>query len=107
NFTGEYFIYLDNQLVENKNITFPKYWEPLKVKYYLEEITDGLHQISIVVADEGGHLSIDSEFYENIGSIKFRIGQKIELILGLSLGIGVPVLFVAFFIWVKYLRKKN
>ncbi|MHA1446431.1 MAG: aryl-sulfate sulfotransferase [Candidatus Heimdallarchaeaceae archaeon] len=107
NFTGEYFIYLDNQLVENKNITFPKYWEPLKVKYYLGEITDGLHQISIVVADEGGHLSIDSEFYENIGSIKFRIGQKIELILGLSLGIGVPVLFVSFFIWVKYLRKKK
>ncbi len=106
NFTGEYFIYLDNQMVDNKNITFPKFWKSINVKYYTGEITPGEHQISIVVADEGGHLSNDSAFYNNIGTIHYEVNRNIKLILGLSLGIGVPVSVALVFTWLKYFRKR-
>ena len=105
NFTGEYFIYLDDQLVQSDNITFPKYWQPLTIQYNLPEVTDGRHEISIVVVDEGGHLSIDSAFYDGEGSAKFRLKWNLELILGTSLGIGVPVISASIFVWFKFLKK--
>ncbi len=106
NFTGEYSIYLDNEMVENKNITFPKFWKSTQAQYYLGDISPGEHQISIVVADEGGHLSNDSVFYNNIGSINFKVDRNIKLILGLSLGLGVPVSVALVFTWLKYFRKR-
>jgi hypothetical protein len=106
NFTGEYFIYLDDQLVDSKTIIFPKYWQHLTVEYTLPELTEGRHEISIVVADEAGHLSTDSRFYDGMGSTKFSLQLNLKLVLGMSLGIGVPVISVSIFVWLKYIKKR-
>ncbi len=105
NFTGEYFIYLDDQLVESDTIIFPKYWHPKTIRYILPEVVDGKHKISIVVADEGGHLSLDSDFYDGEGTTTFRLKLKLELVFGLSLGIGVPVISASVFVWLKFFKK--
>ncbi len=86
NFSGRYYIYVNEQLRENKSIVFPKYWLNTTVNYLLNDTAPGRYTITIVVEDEGGHLSTDSEFYNGIGTIEFKIKSNVGLILGITLG---------------------
>jgi len=104
-FEGEYYIYLDDQLVEDGNITFPKYWHPTQVNYTIEGLDEGKHEITLIVSDGEGHLSNESEFYT--GEFKFRIGQNyLAVTLGVSLGIGIPIIATSV-IFVRKTKLKN
>lgn len=102
-FSGEYYIYLDNRLLLQDNLTFPKYWQPTQVNCTLKDLEPGNHMISIIVKDEDNHFSNESEFYN--GEYLFKVKQSEALILGISLGIGIPVLIVTIIISWKFLVK--
>ena len=104
-FSGEYYIILDNQLMERGNITFPRYWKTAEVEYTIEGLSSGKHEISLIVCDEGGHFSNESEFYT--GGFEFRINYSLGFILGISFGVGVPVIATASVLGVKNFRKKS
>ena len=89
-FDGEYYIYIDGLLVESGEIIFPKYWQSTKIEYTAEGLNNGRHEISLIVWDGQGHFSNESLFYT--GVFEFRIGQNLALILGVSLGAGIPII---------------
>ena len=104
-FNGEYYIILDGQLVESGNITFPRYWQSTDVEYAIEGLSLGKHEISLIVQDEGGHFSNESEFYN--GGFIFKIELSLGAIIGISLGVGALVSTAAIILRRMYLRKKR
>jgi hypothetical protein len=107
NFTGRYYIYLDNQLQENKSVVFPKYWLSTEVEYFIEELEPGKHTVTIAVEDEGGHLSTDSLFYDVDGTFEIRIGSSLGLILGTSIGSGILIATVTTIFFSKLSKHKK
>ncbi len=106
-FQGEYFISIDNNVVETGLIDFPKYWLPTQISLYLNESFSGDHEVSLVVSDEGGHLSNESDRYSSTGSLVFKTSSNLGLILGLSIGIGTSsIVGISTFIWIRYFPKK-
>ena len=88
-FQGEYFITIDDELVETATIDFPKYWKPTTKSFHLDESYKDIQEISLVVADEGGHLSNESDLYSSTGKLSFKSYPSLALILGLSIGLPV------------------
>ena len=103
-FRGKYNIYLDDQLLISGNVDCPRYWEPLAVSYSLTDLTEDIHDISIIVEDERGQLSSDSEFYE--GSFKFNLQTDLNTITPLSLGISIPILTAVSITFIFYVKRK-
>ena len=102
-FVGHYYITINNQTLEDGEIEFPYFWQATQVRYYMDELPGGEHDISLVVSDEGGHLSNESEISNYPGSINLN---RRGLILGLSIGGGSSSLFTIV-IYLKYFRKKS
>ncbi|MHA1200007.1 MAG: aryl-sulfate sulfotransferase [Candidatus Heimdallarchaeaceae archaeon] len=90
NFTGKYYLYLDNQKISTGNILFPKYWAPKQLNYSLDVLELGQHTISLIVEDEGGHLSNESAFYP--GVCVFEIGEITSVNLNIDRGIILPLI---------------
>ena len=106
-FQGQYFISVNDTLVENGTIKFPKYWEGTKVRYNISPTDYVENEVSLVVSDEAGHLSNETDRYEPLGKISPVKVKPIGLILGLSIGLGVPVLSVMIvFVWLRFVLKK-
>ncbi len=106
-FQGEYFITIDDELVESGNMNFPRYWQDSKIRYNISETELGEHEIVLVVADEGGHLSNETDLYSSTGSISFRVVRRTGLVIGLSVGLGVPIFIgTTIFIWFRFFAKK-
>jgi hypothetical protein len=103
-FEGEYYIMLDGQLMEKGEISFPRYWQSTEVEYSIEGLSPGKHEISLIVQDEGGHFSNESAFYQ--GGYEFKIEQKLAVILGISFGVGIPVITITIIFGRKYLLKR-
>ncbi len=104
-FNGEYYVYLDNQIVKSDNITFPKYWESMQINYTAENLKPGKHEISLIVKDDQGHFSNDSDFYT--GGFEFKIKQSVGVVIGIGLGVGIPIVATTVFIGRKYIRKRS
>ncbi|MCE7741907.1 MAG: hypothetical protein GOP50_05570 [Candidatus Heimdallarchaeota archaeon] len=91
-FEGQYFISLDNSLVENGTIELPRFWKSTKVRHNISPTDYAEHKVSLVISDEAGHLSNETDRYEPIGTISHESVGRIGLVLGLSLGLGIPSL---------------
>lgn len=101
-FVGNYYISIGNQTVENGEIEFPLFWQSKSLRYYVDELPEGEYDISLVVADERGHMSNETEFFISpVLETPIRRG----LIIGLSLG-GGSLAVSAIVIWLKYVQKK-
>jgi len=106
-FEGEYFISIDDEVVETGILEFPKYWLPTTISYHLNDSFSGDHDITLVVSDEGGHLSNETDRYSSTGKLSFKTTPRIALILGLSLGLGIPTLSgIIAIVWIKLFSKK-
>ncbi|MFX0095534.1 MAG: aryl-sulfate sulfotransferase, partial [Candidatus Hodarchaeota archaeon] len=57
---GSYTLYLDNQIIENGTHVFDKFWRPKNLTVNLESLEEGNHNLTLVIADEGGHTTTDS-----------------------------------------------
>ena len=106
NFNGTYYITVDNVTVDTGQIEFPLFWQSTQIQYVVDEITAGNHIISLVVADEAGHLSNESDRYSSSGIIYFKNIKNRALKLGLSIGIPSSVILVGA-ITLIILKKKN
>ena len=74
----------------------------------MDEITAGTHNISLIVSDEAGHLSNESERFSSTGSLIFKDIKNKALVLGLSLGIsGFILVSGGIFVWFKVFKKKQ
>ncbi len=105
-FQGKYYISIDGNLVETGDVNFPKYWQATQIKFYVNESLTGEHEIELVVADEAGHLSNESDRYSSTGILTFKISKRIELIIGLSVGLGSLILICSFiFVRIKIFKK--
>ncbi len=106
-FDGTYYVDIDGVAVETGQIEFPLFWQSTQVQYLVDELTAGSHNISLIVSDEAGHLSNESDRYSSTGSIIITklIGKS--LIFGLSIGIPSSVLFIALTILFIFLKKKG
>ncbi|OLS30295.1 MAG: hypothetical protein HeimAB125_19650 [Candidatus Heimdallarchaeota archaeon AB_125] len=107
NFTGSYFIDIDGVTVETGQLDFPRYWQSTQVQYEVDEITAGTHNISLIVADEAGHLSNESDRFSSTGTFTFKGIAKKSLKLGLSIGIPSSTLLIAFVVLFIFLNKKG
>ncbi len=72
-FIGNYFISVDGDTVEEELITFPKYWQSEKIRYYTDYDSIQNHDIVLVVEDEAGHKSNESDRYSPIGFISISL----------------------------------
>lgn len=107
NFNGTYYINIDDVTVETGHIVFPRFWQSAQIQYSVDEITAGSHNITLVVADEAGHLSNESERFSSTGSIIFNNLNRKALKIGLSVGIPSSVVLIGVAVLVFYLRKKK
>jgi hypothetical protein len=107
-FTGTYYINIDEVTVETGQIILPRFWQSVQIQYSVDEITAGTHNISLIVSDEAGHLSNESEKFSSTGSLIFKDINNKALVLGLSLGIsGFILASGGIFVWFKFLKKKQ
>ncbi|MCE7741914.1 MAG: hypothetical protein GOP50_05605 [Candidatus Heimdallarchaeota archaeon] len=104
-FSGKYYITVDGTLVETDQITFPRYWQSTNVRYYLNDTDDEIEEISLVVEDEAGHLSNDTDKYSSVGTLNIK-KSRIALILGTSIG-GAIFLGVLTYISIRFFKKKK
>ena len=106
-FTGKYHIMVDNEEVELGPVVFPKYWQSIQLRYNITSVYLEAHEFSLIVEDEGGHLSNITDRFSPIGSLSYESITKSGLILGLSLGLGIPFLAaIITIIWRKIIKKK-
>lgn len=106
-FDGSFKIIIDNKIKKEEEITFPKYWKHLTVNYVLENLTVGEHVVEIVVMDEAGHLSNETEFDNSIGTLTFSAFMSKGLVIGLSVGGSIILVTTLITIWLKIFRKKR
>ncbi len=106
-FDGSYKIILDNKIKKEEEITFPKYWKPLTVSYVLEDLSIGEHTVEIVVMDESGHLSNETEFDDSSDILTFNVFLSKGLVVGLSVGGSVIFVATLTLIWFKIIKKKR
>ena len=106
-FNGSYKIIIDNEIKKEEEITFPKYWKPLTVNYGSEKLTAGEHTIEIVVMDEAGHLSNETEFNNSTGTLTFNVFMPKGFVIGLSVGGSIVLVATLVIIWVKIFRRKR
>jgi hypothetical protein len=106
-FNGTYYINVDGVTVETGQIEFPRYWQSTLIQYEIDEITAASHNISLVVADEAGHLSNESDRFSSSGVFTFHKVADTSLKLGLIIGIPTSSVVAASVILVLFLRKKG
>ncbi len=70
---GAYTLYLDDQIFDSGSHTFDKFWRPTNLTVNLGQLPKGDHNVTIVVADEGGHITTDSL---NITSTAFYLHRE-------------------------------
>ena len=105
NFTGKYYLYLDNHQISTGDFIFPKYWEPIQLNYSLDMLGSGKHTISLIVEDEGGHLSNESAFYP--GAYVYEIKNVHNVNLDLISGIILPIVFSYLMLRKKEKKKRT
>ena len=98
-------IILDNEIKKEEEITFPKYWKPLTVSFVLEDLSVGKHTVEIVVTDEAGHLSNETEFDDSSDSLTFSVLINKGLVIGLSVGGSAIFVVTLTLIWFKIIKK--
>jgi len=106
-FVGEYFLMVDDVQVATGPVVYPRFWDPTQITYNisLEELDD--HEIELIVSDEAGHLSNETDRFNPIGVISPVPSIRFKVILGLSIGLGVPTLAsILFAIWWRLIKKK-
>ncbi len=104
-FDGSYMIILDNEIKKEEEFTFPKYWKPLTVSFVLEDLSVGEHTVEIVVTDEAGHLSNETEFDDSSDSLTFSVLINKGLVIGLSVGGSAIFVVTLTLIWFKIIKK--
>ncbi len=70
---GSYQVYLDNTLIDLGSHTFAKFWQATNLSVNIGLLTNGYHNLTLVVADEAGHVSID---YVNVTITDFYIERN-------------------------------
>ncbi|MCE7740812.1 MAG: hypothetical protein GOP50_00005, partial [Candidatus Heimdallarchaeota archaeon] len=107
-FEGRYYISLDNSLVENGTIEFPRFWKSTKVRYNISPTDYAENEVSLIVSDEAGHLSNETDRYEPIGSLSSENVKIIGIsIIGVAAGVLVALLsFAVYVVWRKLIKKK-
>ena len=98
--TGNYKIYFEGDIIENKNFTFEKYWQPINLKTNLGILDDGNYNITIVLEDEGNH--------QTIKTVDLLISKNppITKTSGFQLMIVFPVIFVITLVIEKKIKKR-
>ncbi|MFQ5977026.1 MAG: aryl-sulfate sulfotransferase [Candidatus Heimdallarchaeota archaeon] len=80
---GSYMLYLDGALLESGPHLFDKFWQPTNLTFNLGRLKAGQHNLTLALADEGGHIvadslnvSVTSSFYlDRIGPLAIELGQ--------------------------------
>ncbi|MCE7741910.1 MAG: hypothetical protein GOP50_05585 [Candidatus Heimdallarchaeota archaeon] len=72
-FTGKYYISIDDEIVENNTIVFPRLWKPTTISLNVTNYIIGDHEFSLAVADESNHFSNDTEVYKSFSNISVTI----------------------------------
>ena len=104
-FAGNYYVTIDNQTVDTGEIVFPRYWKSTQHRYYLDALPEGELNISLVVSDEGGHLSNDSEIFNSQGPVSLNKNFGRNMTIGFTLG-GSTILSIIV-IWMRFVKKKT
>ncbi|MFW9996982.1 MAG: aryl-sulfate sulfotransferase [Candidatus Odinarchaeota archaeon] len=71
---GSYSLYLDDQLIETDLLLFNQFWRPVNLTTHLGKLENGYHNLTLFVADEGGHVTRDSVIIEVRDYYLFRDG---------------------------------
>ena len=103
-FVGKYYITIDGELVKTDQISLPKYWQSTKVSYEVNPSDNEISEITLIVEDEAGHLSNDTDKYSSIGTLNLK-SIKIAIILNAIFG-GTIILVILLSITLRYLKKK-
>ncbi|MHA1347198.1 MAG: aryl-sulfate sulfotransferase [Candidatus Heimdallarchaeaceae archaeon] len=106
-FEGSYEIIIDNEIIKEEKINFPKYWKSLTVNCVLKDLSVGEHTVRIVVMDEAGHLSNETEFEDSMDTITFSVLVSKGLVIGLSVGGSFILIATLILIWFKIIKKKR
>ncbi len=105
-FIGNYYITLDGETVEYDTLTFPRFWQPIKIKYFIDISELELHEIALVVSDEAGHLSNETDLYSSSGSLYLKPLNKRSLIIGLSVSAAaISTIGIGVLVWFRYSSK--
>jgi hypothetical protein len=57
---GSYKLFLDGILIKNGIIRFNQFWVPSKIKFNLGKLNIGIHNLTLILMDEGNHSTIDN-----------------------------------------------
>ncbi|MHA1816041.1 MAG: hypothetical protein ACTSX1_08550, partial [Candidatus Heimdallarchaeaceae archaeon] len=96
-----------NIFIKEEKINFPKYWKSLTVNCVLKDLSVGEHTVRIVVMDEAGHLSNETEFEDSMDTITFSVLVSKGLVIGLSVGGSFILIATLILIWFKIIKKKR
>ena len=73
NIIGSYQIYLDDVLIDSNLYIFQKFWQATNLSINLGTLSNGYHNLTLAVADEAGHVSVD---YVNVTITDFYIERN-------------------------------
>ena len=57
---GIYTLYLNNKVIKSRTLFFEKFWNPTNLTFRLNGLNSGEYNLTLVIADESGHQTIDS-----------------------------------------------
>ncbi|MFW9835240.1 MAG: aryl-sulfate sulfotransferase [Candidatus Thorarchaeota archaeon] len=93
--SGTYEFYVDDVLLDEGEVTFDRYWRPTVFSHSIENLTLGIHNVTIVVWDGFGHAStLMTDIEINLFSI-----FQVSLFMIATAGIIALVI-----IWRRYIR---
>ena len=101
-YPGEYYLSIDGELVETQEFLFPRNWKPLQLSHNITGLAEGEHDISLVVSDEGGHFSNNTDFYLSYSNITIFTIDESGLNLLQILGSVSSSIYVVVLIRKKY-----
>ena len=85
--TGSYNLYLDESLIDTGPVQFDEFWRTKNLTFDLGILADGIHNLTIAIADEAGHYSIKTMlikigpfFIERTGPTEMEIGEENSII---------------------------
>ena len=57
---GNYTLYINDAVTKTGNFTYAKFWNPTSLVMPYENLAEGIHNMTLVVSDEYGHISTDT-----------------------------------------------
>ena len=105
-FQGQYFITIDDNLTENGTIELQRFWQSTNVRLNISPTSYLEHEVSLVISDEAGHLSNETDRYEPIGALSPENTGRIGIPIIFTGGLLIPTLGVGAYVICRKHNKK-